>query len=743
MHTDSVNAVKFFRWDDSKTPMIISGSADKTIRGWVSNVSGVALKFEPCFKLESHESSITSLAVLAGSNMFVSAAADSRVNIWKVEVPSESGQHCQALLLQDIRLKLMPLAVSVCRLDSSSIILAVAGSKSTIEIYVSSGEDPFASVATLAGHSGWIRSLSFVNETTEESSDLLLASASQDKFIRLWRVHKGTDIPSSNQAEDVSLGVVGRSVSTKAHRFLANHDDYTTTFEALLLGHDDWIYTTSWQRHNGTLQLLSASADSSLAIWETDRSSGIWVCISRLGEISAQKGSTTATGSAGGFWIGLWSPDAHTVVSLGRTGSWRLWKRTPSGTWKQDVGVGGHIRSVTGITWSRNGDYLLSTSLDQTTRLHAEWKQESTSTWHEFSRPQIHGYDLNCMDLVSDTQFVSGADEKPLRVFQEPVAVANILQRLCGIHINTENPLPDAANIPVLSLSNKAIQVVDDTTPTTGAGDDAEAADPASILHKSAIEMDHPPLEDQLARHLLWPEIQKMYGHGYETSAVSVTMDGTLMATACRASSIDHAVIRVYETKEWREICAPLRAHSLTVTNLQWSPDGRYLLSVGRDRTWSVFELNGVEFTATTSKGHSRMILGCSWAPVEAGRIFATAGRDKSVKLWQQNNEHAFELKDTIQLEEAVTAVAFLPLIHDGKLWLAAGLESGDVAIFFMTNNHLENRTVRHVKRHSSPRKTINRLAWRPSREGPQGCSYQLAVASEDASLRIYSIHSM
>jgi elongator complex protein 2 len=128
---------------------------------------------------------------------------------------------------------------------------------------------------------------------------------------------------------------------------------------------------------------------------------------------------------------------------------------------------------------------------------------------------------------------------------------------------------------------------------------------------------------------------------------------------------------------------------------------------------------------------------------VEAGRIFATAGRDKSVKLWQQNNEHAFELKDTIQLEEAVTAVAFLPLIHDGKLWLAAGLESGDVAIFFMTNNHLENRTVRHVKRHSSPRKTINRLAWRPSKEGPQGCSYQLAVASEDASLRIYSIHSM
>jgi elongator complex protein 2 len=338
---------------------------------------------------------------------------------------------------------------------------------------------------------------------------------------------------------------------------------------------------------------------------------------------------------------------------------------------------------------------------------------------------------------------VSGADEKPLRVFQEPVAVANILQHLCGIHSNSENTLPDAANIPVLSLSNKAIQVVDDTAPMNGAGDDADAVDPASILHQSAIEIDHPPLEDQLARHLLWPEIQKMYGHGYETSAVSVTMDGSLMATACRASSIDHAVIRVYETKEWREICAPLRAHSLTVTNLQWSPDARYLLSVSRDRTWSAFERDGVEFTGTTSKGHSRMILGCSWAPVEAGRIFATAGRDKSVKLWQQNNEQAFELKDTIQLEEAVTAVAFLPLIHDGRLWLAAGLESGQVVIFFMTNNQLEHRTVRHFKGDSLPRKTINRLAWRPPKEGPHRLSYQLAVASEDSSLRIYSVHSL
>lgn len=41
-------------------------------------------------------------------------------------------------------------------------------------------------------------------------------------------------------------------------------------------------------------------------------------------------------------------------------------------------------------------------------------------TWHEISRPQIHGYDMQCLAMVGRFQFVSGADEKVLRVFQAP-----------------------------------------------------------------------------------------------------------------------------------------------------------------------------------------------------------------------------------------------------------------------------------------------------------------------------------
>ena len=102
--------------------------------------------------------------------------------------------------------------------------------------------------------------------------------------------------------------------------------------------------------------------------------------------------------------------------------------------------------------------------------------------------------------------------------------------------------------------------------------------------------MNHPPLEDHLSRNTLWPEIEKLYGHGYEISALAASHDGSLVATACKASSLDHAVIRLFDTKTWNQVSPPLTAHSLTVARLRFSADDKLLLSVGRDRQWAIFE---------------------------------------------------------------------------------------------------------------------------------------------------------
>ncbi|KAI4917350.1 hypothetical protein J4E90_003857 [Alternaria incomplexa] len=740
-HTKAVNAVKFFPTHLPNVSVLLSGSADNTIRIW----RGRRGESFDCVKtISDHTQPVTRIAVLPGSDTLATGSSDGTVKIWKLVHDADFGSF-DVELVQTITLspRYFPLNLALATLDDKSTVLAVAGTRSTIQVFVSH-EGQFQLSATLTGHEGWIRALAFTRETSDLNSDLLLASASQDKYVRLWRLHRGDELPAASTAlNDPALGGLGKSLSNKAHWISSATSKYSITFEALLLGHEDWIYQASWRHREGKLQLLTASEDNSLAIWESDPNSGVWVCITRLGEISAQKGSTSATGSAGGFWIGLWSPDGNTVVSLGRTGSWRKW--TYSATedmWTQQVAITGHVREVKGVSWSRDGSYLLSTGSDQTSRLYSQWKREGApASWHEFSRPQIHGYDLNCIDAVSNTQFVSGADEKLLRIFDEPRGVAEMLQNLCSIQASTTAELPDAANIPVLGLSNKAIQAVGDDEPVeNGDEDEREAVDPSSVIRKSTLDFSHPPFEDHLARHLLWPETEKLYGHGYEISAVAVSRDGSLVATACRASSIDHAVIRLYDTKEWLEVKPALKAHSLTVTALQFSPDDKHLLSVGRDRQWVIWERSEEQslyaLKHSNPKGHSRMILGAAWTPLEQP-TFMTAGRDKSVKIWQIA-ENDVQLKATVSANAAVTAVACNGVQSNGKIMLAFGTENGAIGIVSASPDALDQAQVSMVKADLVPAKTINQIVWRPGRA--DGEPQQIAVASDDTTLRVFNV---
>lgn len=855
---------------DEKSTYLVSGGDDQSLRVWaVNGETGAATCVQT---LQEHTAPINYLAALkipVGSTkrrIFVSGAADSTVKVWSLDVSSG-----QVTLLQTIKTakKYFPLALALSPLndEGTALILAVAGTTNIIQIFTASTTDDtqleFTPQATLPGHENWIRSLDFIREKpkSEAESDILLASASQDKYIRIWRIHQGSalSMPTS-AASDASAAAAALTPgpANKIHKIKVEGADpatnkYCIMFEALLLGHEDWIYTARWCRSptsttsdsgEGTLQLLSASADNSLSIWESDSESGIWITVARLGEVSREKGATTATGSIGGFWTGMWSPSGTTVITLGRTGSWRRWDwDNDDQAWKQNFAVSGHTRAVTGISWSRNGVYLLSTSSDQTTRLHAEWaatnpsQNTSTSkrTWHEMARPQIHGYDLNCIDSLSSTSFVSGADEKLMRVFTEPKAVARMLTRLTGtssaLSSSDFDSLPaDAANIPVLGLSNKAIDVIDDDAdasaaaggPQDGGGgrggdvtmqDRENMLDPASMVRKSALEIDHPPFEESLSRHTLWPEVEKLYGHGYEISCLAVSHPSSfsslssgssgekqkqkethLVASACRAASLNHAVIRLFETDKWTELRPPLKAHTSTIHRLRFSSDNQYLLSVGKDRQWAVFQRDsdsnssgaGYSLLQLNPKGHSRMILDAAWAPKSSSSsgeggvdVFATAGRDKAVKIWvrkpskpssssssqqQEGEEEKKEEKFTLGLslteDQPITALDFasepLSVTENGSsstFLLAVGTESGKLSVLAIKvsgdGSEVSVAETYQVGEQLWLPKAVMQLAWRPrvrkggdddGDEGEKQQARELAIAGEDGSLRIYEI---
>ncbi|KAJ3570280.1 hypothetical protein NPX13_g5784 [Xylaria arbuscula] len=428
-HKDIVKAIKFLSTNEGNAAeqqtYLLSGADDHCLKIWSLSPDSGAIE---CIQtLQEHTAAVNCIATVYGRKggrtddsstaaLFATGAADATIRIWSFD-----GKEARVVQTINPKPKFFPLAIALSRLDekSEALVLAVAGTRDIVQIFVaeSSVNPEFKLQATLTGHEGWIRSLDFTwekdNAADGASSDLLLASASQDKNIRLWRLHQGKELPAAvANGADPSLGAYlpGKSPSNKAHRLKAGGKDYTITFEALLLGHDDWIYSAKWftSAESARLQLLSASADNTLAIWEADPSSGIWVTNVRLGEISREKGATTATGSTGGFWTGLWSPDGTSVTCLGRTGCWRVWDyNKDEDQWTPQIGISGHTRAVTGIAWAKNGDYLLSTSADQTTRLHGSWKRHESnhsSTWHEMARPQIHGYDLNCIDSLGDSQ---------------------------------------------------------------------------------------------------------------------------------------------------------------------------------------------------------------------------------------------------------------------------------------------------------------------------------------------------
>lgn len=698
--------------------VIISGAVDRTVRVWRRDGDSFALiaTFDSIYK-----GSINAIATSADfPGIFAAASSDGTVALFSVAAESDTVTHLHSFSTAP---SFYPLCIAISKLPTSdALILAVAGSSKSISIYVGpSAESPLTHAATLTGHENWLRSLCFTTEPG--SGDLILASASQDRYIRLWRVHLGEELPAATASSESKMIGLTTRLSNKAHMLKVGSSLWSTTFEALLMGHEDWIYTALW--HPTEHVLLSSSADNSLSIWAPDPESGIWLTTTRLGEISDLKGASTATGAAGGLWNGLWSPDGRALAALTKTGSWRVWQYDADvDRWSPKHGISGHLKEVAALSWSPGGEYLLSTGRDQTTRLWAPWNDGGG--WHELSRPQIHGYDLNSIATVSATRFVSGADEKLLRVFDQPKGVATLLEALAGVKKPgaDEEEMPTEAGLPVLGLSNKLL----DTSPAAPTdGEEAAEGDFTAESAAAAAAADAtptaPPTEDRLARHTLWPEHEKLYGHGYEISSLAASRCAPIIATACKASSINHAVIRIYSTETWREIKPPLRAHDLTTTAMAFEPPGGHcrLLSVGRDRAWAVLSpVQGTTSQWTTEKhekAHTRVIYDCAWLaaredePEPRSGAFVTASRDKTLKLWSErlsvvDGRTASDQWTCVSTAKSTVPLTAVDVLRDtrptNKHWILCGAEDGTLTLYSCYANVLELVTVLDT-RYASP----------------------------------------
>lgn len=186
-------------------------------------------------------------------------------------------------------------------------------------------------------------------------------------------------------------------------------------------------------------------------------------------------------------------------------------------------------------------------------------------------------------------------------------------------------------------------------------------------------------------QNTLWPEIQKLYGHGYEVYSLAASSDGKYLASACKSTNVEHAAILLWDTLNWTQL-QKLHSHTLTVVQLAFSPDSQYLLSVSRDRRWSLFsrnENNLFELIATVDKKtsiHTRIIWCCAWT--YDSKCFITGSRDGTAVLWSRNKENKYIGTKILELKnESVTALAVAPQISYENYIIAIGLECGIIQL--------------------------------------------------------------
>jgi elongator complex protein 2 len=657
--------------------------------------------------LTGHQNSVTSVDGIFVENEFVvvTASADSTIRLFRFN-PDEVEGNLEASQVIQLKNNGFCFCVKLFMMPKAGLLLAFSTDDDKIHLYSESNKC-FNPTDVLKGHEDWVRGLDFI---LDSNSDVLLASSSQDSYIRLWRF---------SRKEDSNLIETNDNLLQVDERILKiGESNFILTVDSVLQGHENWVYSIHWKRNNEKLNLLSSSMDKSMIIWEFDNEIGTWIEKVRVGDVG---------GNNLGFYGAKFNSSGKSIVGHGFMGSLHLWHQNQDNEklWEPGIINGGHFREVRDIAWEPKGEFLFSISMDQTTRIHAQWKDKNT--FHEIARPQVHGYDMQCLAVLSRYRFASAAEEKIVRTFQATGNFVENLRSLVGIADDNEGDEilkthQKGASVPSLGLSNKAVY---DEDLINQQDNQVKFKDEYPENYFVPMNMTVPPTEEYLTQNTLWPELQKLYAHGYELYSLAATKDGKLLASACKSTSIEHSEIILWDTNNWK-ILQRLRSHKLTVTQMKFSSDGRRLLSVSRDRRWTMFENKGIndevnfEIAATVDKNngvHDRIIWTCCWSNDD--KYFATGSRDGKVVIWTKSEVvQETSLKDYKSIAildcspDSVTALSISSEKINGSYLIASGFESGLIQLHKFDGNSISHlKTLNNSEAHHL---TVNKLEFCP-----------------------------
>ena len=132
-------------------------------------------------------------------------------------------------------------------------------------------------------------------------------------------------------------------------------------------------------------------------------------------------------------------------------------------------------------------------------------------------------------------------------------------------------------------------------------------------------------------------------------------------------------------------------AHESSVFTVKFSPDGKYLLSGGRDAHLKVWEIENNYKRISSQPAHFFTINDIVFHP--NGKLFATASRDKTIKIWELEGVKLLKVLDVVRDGGHVNSVNSL-LWTSHNNWLVSGSDDRSLIIWevdLINNERINN----------------------------------------------------
>ncbi|HYV39302.1 MAG TPA: hypothetical protein VE988_26675 [Gemmataceae bacterium] len=554
-HAAGLTAVRFS--PDGKT--ILVGGGDKLLRLFDVDSGKVVQTFQ------GHAGTVTSAMFNSDGSKIVSGGADKSVIIWSTATAK-------------------PLAT----IDAGSLVMAVAFTPDGKQVVAGTADRRITFYGTDSGKPGptWVAHGAAVSGLSFDAKGQYLASCGFDNFVKVWKVSPpGTLV--------VALGGHSGPLSTVAFRPDGNYlvsagsdhlirlwkkENGSFKESRIFKGHTDWVTALAFNRQG--FLIASAGADRTIKVWE--------LASRELPLISEHTGSVECVAV---------SPDGKFMASGGTDKTIKIW----------DLKTGVEIRTITGhgepvvaIAFSPDGNTLLTSGGDRNLR---RWKVADGQELPPLPNQQNITNFINAIPQLAfrpdAKRFIAWVpfDERGTRVATFDPATGDELVVINdrGKHNLAVAWLPDFklvalgakdGNLRIYSINqDKLDKNVVDVQLVKGIAITSLAYAPDAAYLIAGCDNGQVLILDPAKG----TQRQTLAAHGLRVSAIAVSPDSKRFATV----GVDN-VVKLWDAsgKELRKWTMPAVSGQRggLVTQLTFTPDGRFLLTANANTTLFMLE---------------------------------------------------------------------------------------------------------------------------------------------------------